>query len=157
MTPPILREKFQPRLFAPDDVKKLNTLLYSLAIVREQDFSTTYLGKTIYLATGDSANMYVVVTPDYLLHVVYGCSEEMKALTTVYFSLLAGKPRCLYRCLFNDDPEAVVCEYAESPSQALEKVREVSLDELEETAYEFFTNTAHIAKTVAVGDSFYPN
>lgn len=158
MTPPVLKG-FRPRLFTAEDFNKLNTMLYSIAIVREQDFATTYLGKTIYLATGDPANMYAVVKPNSLIHVVYGCSEEMKSLMTVYFTLLAGRPTYLYRCMFENDPDAVACEYAELPSQAFRNtavnVREVSFEELEERAYRFFTNTARMApKTLHVGDGF---
>ncbi|MEM4306380.1 MAG: hypothetical protein QXX19_06835 [Candidatus Caldarchaeum sp.] len=161
MTPPVLRGKFQPRLFTSDDLKRLNTMLYSIAIVREQDFATTYLGKTIYLATGDSANMYAVVEPNSLIHVVYGCSEEMKALMTVYITLLGGKPTYLYRCMFENDPDAVVCEYVREPSQAFRNtavnVREVSFEEIEERAYRFFRNTAQTApKTLHVGVGFEP-
>lgn len=120
-----------------------------------------YLAKSIYLATGDAANLYALSSPDHVIHVVYGCSEEMKALMTVYIALLGGKPSYVYRCVFENDPEAVVCEYVKEPSHAFRNtavnVREVSFDELEETAYKFFMNTAHMAKTIAVGDSFYPN
>ncbi|MEM4416251.1 MAG: hypothetical protein QXH32_09870 [Candidatus Caldarchaeum sp.] len=161
MTPPVLKERFQPRFFTADDLNKLNTMLYAMAIVHEEDHVVRYLAKSIYLATGDAANLYALATPDHLIHVVYGCSEEMKALMTVYITLLGGKPTYLYRCMFENDPDAVVCEYVREPSQAFRNtavnVREVSFEEIEERAYRFFTNTAQTApKTLHVGVGFEP-
>ena len=161
MTSPVLNERFQPRFFTADDLNKLNTMLYAMAIVHESDHVVRYLAKSIYLATGESANLYALATPDHLIHVVYGCSEEMKALMTVYITVLGGKPTDVYRCMFENDPDAVVCEYMRKPSQAFRNeavnVREVSFEEIEERAYRFFTNTAHMApKTLHVDDGFEP-
>ncbi|MEM0506217.1 MAG: hypothetical protein QXW58_03025 [Thermosphaera sp.] len=66
MAPPLLKE-FRPRLFTADDLNRLNTMLYAIAIVHEQDHAVRYLAKSIYLATGDAANLYALATPDYLL------------------------------------------------------------------------------------------
>ncbi len=97
-----MKERFQPRFFTADDFNRLNTMLYAIAIVHEQDHAVRYLAKPIYLATGDEANMYALVKPSYLIHVVYGCTEEMKALMTVYitFTFIGGEPIDVYRCMW---------------------------------------------------------
>lgn len=72
---------------------------------------------------------------------------EQKAVIQPYKSVLGGKPTYLYRGMFENDPDAVVCEY----------VREISFEEIEERAYIFFTNTAHMApKTLHVVVGFEP-
>jgi len=70
-------------------------------------------------------------------------------------------PCIAFTHLVRDGPDAVVCEYVREPSQAFRNtavnVREVSFEEIEERAYRFFTNTAHMApKTLHVGVGFEP-